>query len=63
MVRARDRGIPVGSLADLVLHEAPCPVVGVTGTAGKTMTTRLIAHLAETVRKVYVVSYTEPRAS
>lgn len=46
VVRARDRGIPVGSLADLVLHEAPCPVVGVTGTAGKTMTTRLIAHLA-----------------
>lgn len=45
VVRARDRGIPVGSLADLVLHEAPCPVVGVTGTAGKTMTTRLIADL------------------
>ena len=46
VVRARERGIPVGSLADLVLHEAPCPVVGVTGTAGKTMATRLIAHLA-----------------
>ena len=46
VMRARDRGIPVGSLADLVLHEAPCPVAGVTGTAGKTMTTRLIAHLA-----------------
>lgn len=45
VARARERGIPLGSLADLVLHEAPCPVVGVTGTAGKTMATRLVAHL------------------
>ncbi|MGA0122937.1 MAG: Mur ligase family protein [Gaiellales bacterium] len=47
VARAHERGIPIGSLADLVLHEAPCPVVGVTGSAGKTMTARLIAHLCE----------------
>ncbi len=47
VVQARERGIPVGCLADLVLHEWPTPVIGVTGTAGKTMTTRLIAHLVE----------------
>jgi len=45
VVLARERAIPVGSLADLVVHEAPCAVIGVTGSAGKTMTTRLIAHL------------------
>lgn len=47
VVQARARGIVVGCLADLVLYEARSPVVGVTGTAGKTMTTRLIAHLLE----------------
>jgi UDP-N-acetylmuramoylalanine--D-glutamate ligase len=48
VVQARERGIAVGCLADLVLYEARSPVVGVTGTAGKTMTARLIAHLLET---------------
>ncbi|MSO47972.1 MAG: hypothetical protein EXQ67_07810 [Thermoleophilia bacterium] len=45
VVQARERGIAIGCLADFVLHEARSPVVGVTGTAGKTMTARLIAHL------------------
>ncbi len=47
VVVARERGATIGCLADLVLREARVPVVGVTGTAGKTMTTRLIAALLE----------------
>ena len=43
VVAARERGC----LADLVLHEWPGPVLGVTGTAGKTTTARLLAHLLE----------------
>jgi UDP-N-acetylmuramoylalanine--D-glutamate ligase len=45
VIEARERGMPVGGIADVVLHEARAPVIGVTGTAGKTMTARLIAHL------------------
>ena len=45
VIAARARGVPVRGLADIVLHEAKTPVVGVTGTAGKTTTARLIAHL------------------
>jgi UDP-N-acetylmuramoylalanine--D-glutamate ligase len=45
VVRARERGIPVTSLADLVLRESRVPVLGITGTAGKTTTAHLTAAL------------------
>lgn len=47
VVRARERGVAVGCLADVVVREWPGAVVGITGTAGKTTTARLAAHLLE----------------
>lgn len=42
---ARQRGIETTSLADLAVAGSTVPVLGVTGTAGKTTTTHLIARL------------------
>lgn len=42
---ARANGIPTAVLAELLLDDAAGPVVGVTGTAGKTSTCRALAHL------------------
>lgn len=42
---ARDRGIPVYSTVQLFLELAPGPVVGITGSSGKTTTTALVAEM------------------
>jgi UDP-N-acetylmuramoylalanine--D-glutamate ligase len=41
LVRARAAGVPVRSEIDLVFRRCPAPIVGITGTNGKTTTTTL----------------------
>jgi UDP-N-acetylmuramoylalanine--D-glutamate ligase len=41
LARARENGVPVRSEIDLVFRRCPAPIVGITGTNGKTTTTTL----------------------
>ncbi len=59
------RGIPVYSDAHLFLEVAVCPVVGITGAAGKTTTTTLLGRMARQVegrlyRRVWVLGNIGP---
>jgi UDP-N-acetylmuramoylalanine--D-glutamate ligase len=52
---ARERGIRVSSLVELFFELCPVPIVGVTGSAGKSTTTSLLGQMFETAeRKVFV---------
>lgn len=42
---ARERGIPLSNDAQLFLERCPAPVIGITGSAGKTTTTALVANI------------------
>ena len=44
---ARERGIPLANDAQLFLERCPAPVIGITGSAGKTTTTALVAKIVE----------------
>ncbi len=41
------RGIPLSNDSQIFLEAAPCPVIGITGSAGKTTTTTLVGKIAE----------------
>ncbi len=47
IVEARRRGIPLSNDSQIFLEAAPCKVVGITGSAGKTTTTVLVGRVAE----------------
>jgi UDP-N-acetylmuramoylalanine--D-glutamate ligase len=47
VVGAREIGIPISNDSDIFLEVCPCPVVGITGSAGKTTTTTLVGLIAE----------------
>jgi UDP-N-acetylmuramoylalanine--D-glutamate ligase len=44
---ARRRGIPLTNDSQIFLELVPCPVIGITGSAGKTTTTILVGKIAE----------------
>lgn len=44
--QARSRGIPVSNDSQLFLEASPAPVIGITGSAGKTTTTELVGRMA-----------------
>ncbi|MBN1666860.1 MAG: UDP-N-acetylmuramoyl-L-alanine--D-glutamate ligase [Anaerolineales bacterium] len=46
LVAARQRGIPFSNDSQIFLEAAPCRVVGITGSAGKTTTTTLLGRMA-----------------
>jgi len=41
------RNIPLSNDSQIFLEEAPCPVIGITGSAGKTTTTALVGEIAK----------------
>jgi UDP-N-acetylmuramoylalanine--D-glutamate ligase len=43
---ATHRGIPLSNDSQIFLEEAPCPVIGITGSAGKSTTTALVGEIA-----------------
>ena len=44
---ALERGIPLTNDSQVFLENTPCPVIGITGSAGKTTTTLLVGKMAE----------------
>jgi UDP-N-acetylmuramoylalanine--D-glutamate ligase len=46
VVEALQRGIPLTNDSQVFLEVAPCPVIGITGSAGKTTTTTLVGRMA-----------------
>lgn len=58
VVEAQRREIPLSNDSQIFMEEAPCPVIGITGSAGKTTTTILIGRIANAAirhsRRVWV---------
>lgn len=64
VVAARARGLPVVSDAGLFFAEAPCPTVGITGSAGKTTTTTLVGRMvASAAREARGIAYSQEDAT
>ena len=47
VVEAMNRGIPLSNDSQIFLETAPCRVIGITGSAGKTTTTTLVGRIAQ----------------
>jgi UDP-N-acetylmuramoylalanine--D-glutamate ligase len=55
VVAAMAQGIPAGNDAQLFLERCPAPVIGITGSAGKTTTTTLVGRMCEADGRVTYV--------
>ena len=51
VIEALRRGLPLSNDSQIFMEEVPCPVVGITGSAGKTTTTTLVGRMAQTAVK------------
>jgi UDP-N-acetylmuramoylalanine--D-glutamate ligase len=47
LIEARARGIPLSNDSQIFLETAPCQVIGITGSSGKTTTTSLVGGMVE----------------
>ncbi len=59
VAEAHQRGIPISNDSQIFLEEAPCKVIGITGSAGKTTTTMLVGRMLKAmegkgVRRIWV---------
>jgi UDP-N-acetylmuramoylalanine--D-glutamate ligase len=56
VAEAISRGIPLSNDSQIFMEAVPCKTIGVTGSAGKTTTTKLVGNMAKTAfsEKVYV---------
>ena len=55
LVAARERGIPISSSTKLFFQFCPAPIIGITGSSGKTTTTSLVGNIfKEAGRDVFV---------
>ena len=52
VAEAQKRGIPLSNDSQIFLEAAPCKVIGITGSAGKTTTTTLVGRMAEQSQKL-----------
>lgn len=52
---AQERGVPISSMMRLFLELCPGPVVGITGSSGKTTTTSLVGAIMQAAEKPHVV--------
>ncbi len=47
LIEARRRGLPVTNDSQIFMEAVPCPVIAITGSAGKTTTTTLVGRMAQ----------------
>ncbi|MCD4751857.1 MAG: hypothetical protein K8R40_02175, partial [Anaerolineaceae bacterium] len=59
LLEAQKRGIPISNDSQVFMDAVPCPVIGITGSAGKTTSTALLGKILQTTlqtqdRKIWV---------